>query len=50
MESACEKFSKANKRRSEITKPPSTKLKEAEESLGSIRDVIPEEDLEEFDR
>jgi signal transduction histidine kinase len=50
MESAREKFSKANKRRSEITKPPSTKLKEAEESLGSIRDVIPEEDLEEFDR
>ena len=50
MESAREKFARASKRRAQITKPPSTSLKEAEERLRSMRDAIPEPELEEFDR
>jgi signal transduction histidine kinase len=50
METAREKFAKAKRRRSQIDKPPSTKLKETEEDLESLRDVIPDANLDEFDR
>jgi signal transduction histidine kinase len=50
MEVARAKFERSRQRRSKITRPPSTRIREVEENFNSLGDVIPDSHQETFEK